>query len=321
VKEQENEVPPDTLKTAIDTYPHTRALKNGSITPDGYRFDHVEVSPIIAAFRRMIRNMEFDVSEMAISTYLCARAHNKPITAIPVFPLRSFQHGAIAYNTKSGITSPADLAGRRVGVRAYTVTGGLWVRGILKTEYGVDLDKVTWVIVDEEHVVEYQPPPNVERAPEGKDLAGMLAAGEIDAAIGAGRVDSPDVKPLIPDAQNAALAYFTKTGVYPINHTVVVKSEHLDATPKLAVDLFDAFRRAKDIAVARIGAGGSDLAADDQALAGTRDLLGSDPVPYGVAPNRATLDTVIRFNVDQQIIPRAVDVEDVFAKGTLDLTG
>lgn len=302
-------MPPTTLKTAIDTYPHTRALKDGSVRPDGYSFDHVEVSPIIAAFRRMIRNMEFDVSEMAISTYLCARAHNKPITAIPVFPLRSFQHGAIAYNTKSGITGPSDLAGRRVGVRAYTVTGGLWVRGILQTEYGVDLDKVTWVIVDEEHVAEYQPPPNVERAPEGKDLAGMLVAGEIDAAIGAGRVDSPDVKPLIPDAQNAAVAFFRKTGVYPINHTVVVKSEHLDAAPQLAVDLFEAFKRAKE------------LAAEDEALGRTRDLIGSDPVPYGVEPNRATLDAVIRFNVDQKIIPQAVAVEDIFAKGTVGLAG
>jgi len=302
-------MPPTALKTAIDTYPHTRALQAGSVTPEGYSFDHVEVSPIIAAFRRMIRNMEFDVSEMAISTYLCARAHNKPITAIPVFPLRSFQHGAIAYNTKSGIRGPSDLAGRRVGVRAYTVTGGLWVRGILKTEYGVDLDKVTWIIVDEEHVTEYQPPPNVERAAEGKDLAGMLVAGEIDAAIGAGRVDSPDVKPLIPDAQNAAVAFFKKTGVYPINHTVVVKSEHLAADPSLAVKLFDAFKQAKERAPA------------DEALGKTRDLLGGDPVPYGVEPNRATLDAVIRFNVDQKIIPQAVAVEDIFAKGTVGLMG
>jgi len=313
-------MPPSALKTAIDTYPHTRALKDGSVTANGYSFDHVEVSPIIAAFRRMIRNMEFDVSEMAISTYLCARAYGKPITAIPVFPLRSFQHGAIAYNTKSGIKGPWDLAGRRVGVRAYTVTGGLWVRGILKSEYGVDLDKVTWVVVDEEHVTEYQAPPNVEKAAAGKDLAGMLAAGEIDAAIGAGRVDSPDVKPLIPDAQNAALQFFTKTGVYPINHTVVVKSEHLEQDAQLAVELFDAFKRSKELAMTRIAAGGSDLAADDQALAKNRDLIGSDPIPYGIAPNRATLDTVIRFNVEQRIIPQPVAVEDVFAKGTTDLT-
>ena len=309
---------PSVLKTAIDTYPHTRALKDGTVTPAGFTLDHVEVSPIIAAFRRMIRTMEFDISEMAISTYLCARAHDKPITAIPVFPLRSFQHGAILYNTKSGISGPADLAGRKVGVRAYTVTGGLWVRGILKTEYGVDLDSVTWVIVDDEHVLEYQPPPNVVRAEAGKDLAGMLVAGEIDAAIGAGRVDSPDVKPLIPDAQAAAVAFFRKTGVYPINHTVVVKSEHLAADPGIATELFDAFKRAKQAAVDRLGSGG-ELAPEDQALARTRDLLGTDPIPYGIAANRTTLETVVRFNVEQRIIPRAVSVEEMFASNTVGL--
>ena len=136
----------------------------------------------------------------------------------------------------------------------------------------------------------------------------MLAAGEIDAAIGAGRVDSPDVKPLIPDAQNAAVAWFKKTGVYPINHTVVVKSEHLAADPSLAVKLFEAFKQAKSNAPA------------DEALQKTRDLLGGDPVPYGIAPNQATLDTVVRFNVEQKIIPAPVALKDVFAEGTIDLT-
>jgi 4,5-dihydroxyphthalate decarboxylase len=193
------------------------------------------------------------------------------------------------------------------------------VRGILKTEYGVDLDKVTWVVVDEEHVSEYQSPPNVERAEAGKDLAGMLAAGEIDAAIGAGRVDSPDVKPLIPDAQSAALAFFKKTGVYPINHTVVVKSEHLDADPSIATKLFDAFRRAKDGVMERLGRGG-ELAPDDQALARTGEQIGGDPIPYGIAPNLATLETVVRFNVEQRIIPRAVAPEEIFASNTVGLS-
>ena len=143
-----------TLKSALAIYPHTRALKEWAVGPLPFDLEFVEVSPIIAAFRRMIRTLEFDVSEMALSTYLCARAHGKPITAIPVFPLRSFQHPAIVYNTPSGITGPGDLAGRRVGVRAYTVTGGVWVRGILQHEYGVDLSRVTWVVVDEEHVAE-----------------------------------------------------------------------------------------------------------------------------------------------------------------------
>src|SRR5687767_3138862 len=161
-----------TLKTAIATYPHTKALKDGSVKPQSFNFDFVEVSPIIAAFRRMIRTLEFDISEMAISTYLCARAFNKPITAIPVFPLRAFHHGGIVINTKSGVQNPKDLEGKRVGVRAYTVTGGLWVRGILQSEYGVDPSKITWVVADEEHVQEYPLPSNVETKP-GADLAAM----------------------------------------------------------------------------------------------------------------------------------------------------
>jgi len=301
-------MPADTLKTAIGTYPHTKALKEGAVQPEGYTLDHVEVSPIIGAFRRMIRNMEFDVSEMALSTYLCARAYGKPITAIPVFPVRSFQHGGAVYNTKSGIKSPSDLSGKRVGVRAYTVTGPAWARGILHDEYGVDLNSITWVIVDEEHVAEYQEPSNVEKAPAGKTLEEMLAAGEIDAAIGVGRIDSEDVKPLIPDAQNAGVAYFQKTGIYPINHTVVIKNEHLEADPSLAVKLFNAFKQSKAVQP------------EDEGRAKLQQQLGTDPFPYGLAANRKVVETMIRFNVDQKIIPNPVKVEDVFASNTLDLS-
>jgi len=146
------------LKTAIATYPHTAALKDGSVKPSGIDLEFVEVSPIIGAFRRMVRTLEFDVCEMAITTYLCARANGKEFTAIPVFPVRAWHHGATSYNTKSGVEKPSDLTGKRVGVRAYTVTTGVWARGILASEYGVDWDKTTLVIADEEHVAEYKAP-------------------------------------------------------------------------------------------------------------------------------------------------------------------
>jgi 4,5-dihydroxyphthalate decarboxylase len=295
-----------TLKTAIATYPHTKALKDGSVQPQDITLDHVEVTPIIAAFRRMIRNMEFDVSEMAISTYFCARAYGKPITAIPIFPLRSFQHGGIVYNAKSGVQSPKDLAGRKVGVRAYTVTGGVWVRGILKDEYGLDPDSVTWVVPDEEHVAEYPDQPNVEKAP-GADLTKMLVDGDIVAAIGVGRVDDPNVKPLIPNAREAAIQYAKKTGVYPINHTVVIQSKHLEAHPEFATALFDAFKRSKA------------AAAPDEELTKTGEALGTDPVPYGLAKNRPTLEAMVRYNVEQRIIPNPIKLEDVFASNTLNL--
>ncbi len=306
-----------TLKTAIATYPHTRALKNGSVKPKSFDFDFVEVSPIIAAFRRMIRNMEFDSSEMAISTYLCARAYDKPITAIPVFPLRAFHHGGIVVDSKQ-VTNPKDLEGKRVGVRAYTVTGGLWVRGILQSEYGVDPNKITWVVADEEHVQEYPLPKNVETRP-GADLGAMLAAGELAGAIGVGKVDNPDVKPLIANARAAAVDYAKRTGVYPINHTLVIKNEVLQARPEVAADLFNAYKQAKQVALDNLNRTG-ELEGQEAELKKTGEDLGGDPLPYGVEANRAALETVIRFNVEQGIIPQPVKVEEIFDKSTLNLS-
>jgi hypothetical protein len=210
------------LKTALVNYGHTKALKDGSITPSTFDFEFEEVPAIIQAFRRMVRGLEFDISEMAITTYVCARAHGKRFTAVPVFIMRAFHHGAILYNKKSGIRGPKDLAGRRVGVnRGYTVTTGLWARSILQHEYGVDLSRVTWVLSGDEHVAEYKPPSNVVSLEKGKKLEDMLAAGEIDAAIGV-QVDSPDVTTLIPNPQQAGLESLRARGLYPINHTVVV---------------------------------------------------------------------------------------------------
>ena len=207
---------PLSLKMATGDYGHTRPLKDGTVTSEWVEFEHVEVPNIINAFRRMIRDLEFDVSEMALSTYLCARAHGIPITALPVFLVRALHHGSIVYNVKSGIRTPADLHGRRVGVRAYTVTTGVWNRGILQSEYGVNLDEVTWVINSDEHVAEYQAPPNVESAPFDRSLADLLRDGEIDAAIGVAPSVEAGFAPLIPDAREAGISWLRSTGVYPI---------------------------------------------------------------------------------------------------------
>jgi 4,5-dihydroxyphthalate decarboxylase len=305
------------LKTALGDYPHVKALKEGAVSSPRLEFEHVEVKPIIAAFRRMVRTFEFDISEMAISTYLCARDNGKPMTAIPVFPVRAWQHGGTVYNVKSGIQSPRDLEGKRVGVRAYTVTSGLWARGIFKDEYGLDLDKVTWVVNDEEHVSEYELPSNVDYRP-GANFEQMLVAGELDAAIGAGRVDSEDVKPLIPNAQQAAVAYFEKAGVYPINHTVVVQNQHLDANPWLAAELFNLFKASKQAYLDRLESG--QASEDELNSRKGKEAVGPDPVPYGVEANRKTLEAVIRFNVDQHIIGKAPSVEEIFAPSTVALS-
>ena len=222
------------LKTALVTHGHTQALKDGTVTPRTFAFDFAEVPTIVNAFRRMVRGLEFDISEMAITTYICARAHGKPFTAVPVFVMRAFHHGAVLYNTTSGIRVPKDLEGRRVGVnRGYTVTTGLWARSILQHEYGVDLGKITWVLSGDEHVAEYTPPANVVPLEKGRTMEEMLVSGEMAAAIGV-QVDSPDVKPLIPDPQEAGLESLRRSGLYPINHTVVVKDELLAAHPDLA---------------------------------------------------------------------------------------
>jgi 4,5-dihydroxyphthalate decarboxylase len=307
------------LKTAIATYPHTKGLKDGTVTVSGSTLEHVEVSPIVGAFRRMVRRLEFDVCEMAITTYLTARAYDTPFTALPVFIMRQFHHAPIVHNVKAGIRSPKDLEGKKVGVRAYTVTTGVWTRGILATEYGVDLDKITWVVVDEEHVQDYQKsyPPNVQYL-AGANLAQMVAQGELVAAIGVGQVDSPDVKPLIPNAREAEAVWYRKTGIYPINHTVVVKDVLLSADPTLAPRLFNAFREAKTVFLRQL-ASGAELPADAQALAQRRAVVGDDPLPYGVARNRPALEAIVRFARDQKILPRPVKPEEMFAAGTLEL--
>jgi len=307
------------LKTAIATYPHTQGLKDGTITAPDIQFEHLEISPIIAAFRRMCRGLEFDLSEMAITTYLTARAYNKPFTALPVFIVRQFHHSPIVYNVHSGVASPRDLEGKKVGVRAYTVTTGVWARGILATEYGVDLSKVTWVLADEEHVQEYHKdyPANVVYQ-AGANLGAMVANGELDAAIGVGRVDSPDVKPLIPNAREAEAAWYQKTGLYPINHTVVVKDSLLQADPTLAPRLFTAFKEAKTAFLQQLHSGAT-LSGEAQALAQRRSLVGDDPLPYGLARNRKAIEAVIQFARDQKILPRHVSPEEMFASNTLDL--
>jgi len=314
-------MPTPACKTALVTYPHTQALKDGTVVPRTFTFDFEEVPAIIKAFRRMVRGLEFDISEMAITTYLTAKAHGKRFTAVPVFPMRAFHHGAILYNTKSDIRTPKDLEGRRVGVnRGYTVTTGLWARSILQHEYGVDLKKITWMLSGDEHVAEYRPPANVVPIEEGRTLEEMLLSGELAAANGV-QMDSPDIKPLIANAKEAGLDNLRKGGLYPINHTVVVKDDLLAAHPGLAADLFDAFVRAKRIYVDRLRSGAiAEPTAADKTFASVMEITG-DPLPYGIAPNRREIEAVIQYSVEQGILPKPFAVEDVFAKGTLDLVG
>jgi 4,5-dihydroxyphthalate decarboxylase len=304
------------LKIATGTYGVTRALKRGEVQT-GLPLDFVEVAAITTdGMRPMVRSLAFDICEMAFTTYLCARAAGKPLTAIPVFVTRNFHHWAAFINVKSGIKGPKDLEGRRVGVnRGYTVTTGLWVRGILQHEYGVDLDKITWMPTDEEHVAEFKAPANVDHRFLGRSCAELLNAGEIDAAIGDIPVKSPDVRPLIPDAVQAGAAYYRKTGIYPINHTIVIKNAVLEADPHVAVKLFNAFAASKASYLARLKAG-RDLDKADQAALALGEIVGGDPFPFGVAANRKALEALTGFAVEQHMLPARIAPEDLFAAAT-----
>lgn len=296
------------------------ALKDGTVRPHTFAFAFEEVPVLVDAFRRMVRGREFDISELAMTTYIAGRRFNKGFTALPIFIVRGFHHGAILYNVNSGVTQPKDLEGKRVGVnRGYTVTTGVWARGILQTEYGVDLDRVTWVLSGDEHVAEFVPPPNVVPIPSGKKMADMLISGEIAAAIGI-EVDHPDVKPLIPNAFEAGVRALETRGEYPINHTIVVKDELLAAHPDLADDIFDTFARAKAVYLDRLRSGAIEKpTAIDELHRRVMGITG-DPLPYGIEANRQTLTTLINHAVAQHIIPQAVTVEDLFAPGTAGLS-
>jgi len=310
------------LKAALQTLGHTQAIKDGTVPLAGFEFEFEEVPAIIQAFRRMVRGLEFDVSEMAMTTYLCARSHHKGFTALPIFLVRGFHHGAILYNTRVGIRGPMDLEGRRVGVnRGYTVTTGVWARSILQHEYGVDLRKITWVLSGDEHVAEFQAPANVVSAERGTTLEEQLVAGEIAAAIGI-QTQHPDVAPLIPDAGDLGFRRLAQSGHYPINHVLVVKDAVLQAHPELAVRIFDAFTAAKRPYIERLRSG--QIAAPSKAdhmYGRVLEVTGKDPLPYGVESNRPMLEALIRYAGEQQIISRPFALEDLFAPGTLGLRG
>jgi 4,5-dihydroxyphthalate decarboxylase len=292
------------LKTAIGSYPCFQALKDQP-SLGHVNLEHVEVAPISDAFKRMCRDLAYDVAEMSITGYLLARVYNKGFTALPIFPVRAFgsSHSSITCNVDSGVAEPRDLAGKSVGARAYTGAASFWARGVLMHEYGLDAGRVTWVSADEEHVREYQDDAPANAVYQlGADLNQMLLDGELAAGIGL-NAKGPNIRPLIPNARDAALDYYRRTGVYQINHTIVVKDSLLTEYPWLAPALCDAFTAAKEEWLRR-----------SPDLSSTRDLdlPGGDPLPYGLANNRASLQALVQFAEEQKILPRAYTVEELF---------
>ena len=309
------------LKTVTRSQGNNRALKAGEVKPKTCELDFLEVDPLIAAFRRMVRANEFDICEMAITTYICAKEFGKPMTAIPVPLVRAFHHGAILVNTKAGIRTPKDLEGKKVGVsRGFTVTTGVWVRGILQNEYGVDLNKITWVLSGDEHVAEWQRPANVVPIEAGKKMEDMLISGELVAAIGLD-VKSPDVAPLIPNALETGLKALRERGHYPINHLVVIKDELIAKYPDLAADVFNAFAESKRLYVDRLKAGKIEKPTEVDEVHKKVMAITGEPLPYGVEPNRKVIEELIGHALAQGIITKPVTVDELFVPSTRGLTG
>jgi 4,5-dihydroxyphthalate decarboxylase len=299
------------LTIALGNYGITKPIKEAGADLGRLKLNFVAVEQIVPMMRRMCRGLEFDICEMAFTTYVCARTAGLPFTAIPVFVTRNFHHWAVFVNSKSGVKTPKDLEGRKVGVnRGYTVTTGLWARGVLQSEYGVDLNKVTWIPTDDEHVEGFQGPANVDYRFRGAKMRDLLLSGEIDAAIGE-VADVPEIRPLIPDAQNEAFRYFRKTGIYPINHGVVVKNSVLKDAPWIADELCRAFETAKAKYLKNLDLG--DAATSwDKAAKVNAEVVG-DPFPFGIEPNRKALEAITRFAVEQKMVPRKFAVEELFA--------
>lgn len=313
---------------SLRTNGYTQSLKDGTIKIPGIEFDFIDIKPQVAAFRRMVRSQEFDICELASTTYLVSKAYGRPYKALPTFFNRRFHHHGILIHKDSDIKHPKDLEGRKFGVRAYSVTTGVWTRGVLQNEYGVDIDKVTWVVDDEEHVQELPLPKNVIRVPEGKSLAGMMAAREIDAGMtgnaGLGRVGAPkdgwnsaevpsldNYKELIPDAEPIEEEWFRRTGILPCHPTIVIRDDVAAANPDLPRKLFDALVASKNIYLERLRRG-EVHDKTDRNFVKLMKVVGEDPLPYGLEANRPAITTLLQYAVQQKLIPSPLNIDDVF---------
>lgn len=312
------------LSIAVANQPHTAAIRDGSIPIEGVDAEIITVEPQIAAFRRMVRQVEFDVCELAPTTYIIARAYGAPFVALPIFVLRRFHHAGLLVRPEAGIRTPKDLEGQKVGVRAYSVTTGVWTRAVLIDEYGLDSSKVNWIVDDEEHVTQLKLPANVTHTAPGRSLADMMADGELVAGFhgnaGVGRSGSPTggwktveahYPDLFPNAEELEADWFRRTGIYPMHGTIVVKDSVLAEHPWVAKSLFKAFSQAKDQWLTRLDAGEAKTASD-QKYAKLRHIVGHDPLPYGIEANRRTIEALADTAFKQQLTPTRMPIERLF---------
>lgn len=281
-----------TLKTLLGDHAVTSALKRGDITSSRVILDFADVKVPNTAFKRVVRDLEFDVAELAIVTFLMAKARGAALTLLPAVLMARFQHPFLVYNAERGPLTPADLNGRRIGMRSYTVTTAVWIRGTVANDYGVDLGSIRWVTFEEAHVAGFIDPPNVEIARPDQDLLGMLLAGDIDAAILPGASD-PRIKTLFPDPAAAAHQWQQKYGAIQINHMVVAKTSLCQAEPEAVREIYR-------------------LIEDSKHAAGLPGPGQADMNPLGIEQNRRNLEVAIETTFQQGLIPRRFAVEDLF---------
>jgi 4,5-dihydroxyphthalate decarboxylase len=269
------------------------ALKKGEVTSNIIDLDFADVKVSNTAFKPLVREAKFDLGELAIVTYLQAKAYGKPYVLIPATVLGRGQHHTIAYNPQRGPLNASDLMGRRVGVRAYTQTTGAWVRGFLADDYGIDPTKVHWVTFEDPHLAEFKDPGFVTRAPESKTLVQMLLEGELDAAIVGDSLPDPRLAPLIPDADAVARKWAEMHGGVPINHMMVVRGRISKSRPDLVKEIYRMLRESRRAVPPPDGG-----------------VL--DPWRFGVEANRASLEIIIDYSFRQKLIPRIFSVDELF---------
>lgn len=284
---------PISLAANITLYEPTRALMNGEIVSDLVSFDFAGLKNAHGGFKDMLRRNKFDISEMAVATFLQAHEFGKPFSLLPAVVLGRFQHHCIGYNTEvHPRMTPADLAGKTVGVRSYTQTTGLWVRGILQNEYGVNPDSVKWLCFDQPHLEEYTDPASVIWGDPAKDPVNMLLEGEVDAAIlGMNMPKDARVRTLIENPQDAALAWHERERFVPPNHYIIVPNALCEQRPEVV-------REAWRMLV--------------ESRAAAKPEGGIDPWSMGIEANRTALEAAIKFAAQQHMITKFIDVEDLF---------
>jgi 4,5-dihydroxyphthalate decarboxylase len=278
-----------TLRAALGPYPHTAPLKDGRVTSPQLRFDHMEIVPVNRAFRPMVNDLTFDVSELALVTLMLARAFERPLRGLPVVLMRQSAHHALTTRQDSPLRGPEDLAGKTIGVRAYTQTTGTWVRGILHDQFGLDLSTLTWVTFEPAHVDGYDDPAQCRRAQPGQVLLDMALSGEVDAAIGL--EPHPDLRPVVPNVEQAEADFVRQTGSAPINHVLAVRADLIEQEPWLTSELFFLFKSARERAIIESHA---------------------EPAEYGLDANRATIELLARYAHEQGITPRAYRADELF---------